>query len=302
MKEMKRLIVYLVLTFAITWALEFLVVKPIAAMEGYGKGIISQLVVAAVMFVPALCVLLTRLFTKEGFRNSQLRFNPGKGRIRYYIIAWLLPPLLLSLGAVVYFLIFPDRFDPGHTYVMQQNAELGVTMTPEQMKTTIIATLFAAVLMSPVLNAVTCFGEEWGWRGYMMPKLLGRMKFLPAVLIGGIVWGLWHAPLIALGHNYGTAYAGAPWTGIAMMCVFCIATGTLFTYWSAKTGNCWPAVIGHGAVNGFAGAPLYYIAENNHTLLGPAGTGLIGGSALLVAAITVIIIQARSSHAGSVQR
>ncbi len=106
-----------------------------------------------------------------------------------------------------------------------------------------------------------------------------KIKFVPAVLIGGLIWGLWHAPLIALGHNYGTEYAGAPWSGIAMMSLFCIVLGCIFTYLSNKTGSVWPAVIGHGAINGFAAAPLYFIADNTHTLLGPSSTGLIGMSA-----------------------
>ena len=296
MKETKKLIIFLVLVFAITWALDFFVVKPIVDERGYGKDMIAQGIVAATMFIPALCVLLTRLFTKEGFKNSKLTFNFGKGRTRYYIIAWLLPSVLCALGAVVYFLIYPGRFDPTHSYIMQQSAEMGVTMTPEQMNQKVILDLIVAVLMAPLLNVITCFGEEWGWRGYMMPKLLGKMKFLPAVLLGGLIWGLWHAPIIAMGHNYGTEYAGAPWVGIAMMCIFCISLGTLFTWWCTKTGNCWPAIIGHGAINGFAGAPLYFIAENNHALLGPISAGIIGGSALIVAAIVVIIIQARQSR------
>jgi membrane protease YdiL (CAAX protease family) len=296
MKETKRLIIYLVLVFAITLALDFFVVKPIVDERGYGNDMIAQGVVAATMFIPALCVLLTRLFTKEGFKNSKLTFNFGKGRTKYYIIAWLLPSVLCALGALVYFLIYPGRFDASHSYIIQQSAEAGVTITPEQMDQKVILDLIVAVLMAPLLNVITCFGEEWGWRGYMMPKLLGKMKFLPAVLLGGLIWGLWHAPIIAMGHNYGTEYAGAPWVGIAMMCLFCISLGTLFTWWCMKTGNCWPAVIGHGAINGFAGASLYFIAENNHALLGPVPAGIIGGSAFIVAAIAVIIIQARQSR------
>ena len=296
MKETKRVIIFLVLTFAISWALEFFVVKPIVDGQGYGKSIIAQGIVAMMMFVPALCVLLTRLLTKEGFRNSKLTFDIGKDRTRYYIIAWLLPPVLCALGAVAYFVIYPARFDPTHSYIIQQSAEMGVTITPEQMEQKVVLDLIVAVLMAPQHNVITSLGEEWGWRGYMMPKLLGKMKFFPAVLVGGFIWGIWHAPLIAMGHNYGTEYVGAPWLGIAMMCLFCIALGTLFTWWCTKTGNCWPAIIGHGAVNGFAAAPMYFIAENNHTLLGPTAAGIIGGSALFVAAIVVIIVQARQSR------
>ena len=165
MKETKRLVIYLALVFAITWALDFFVVAPINEKYGYGKNILAQGVVAATMFIPALCVLLTRLFTKEGFKDTKLAFNLGKGRTRYYIIAWLLPSVLCALGAVVYFLIWPGRFDASHSYIIQQSAEVGVTITPEQMEQKVWLDLVVAVLMAPLLNVITCFGEEWGWRG-----------------------------------------------------------------------------------------------------------------------------------------
>ena len=297
MKETKRVIIYLVLTFAITWALEFLVVKPMVDEAGYGKSVMAQGLVAAMMFVPALCVVATRLLTKEGFKNSRLAVNFKEGRWKSYVAAWLAPSVLCALGAVAYFLIFPGRFDPTHSYIMQQSAEMGVTLTPEQMEQKVVLDLIVAVLMAPLLNVITCFGEEWGWRGYMMPKLRRKIKFAPAVLLGGIIWGLWHAPLIAMGHNYGTEYAGAPWAGIAMMCLFCIALGTLFTWWSERAGSVWPAVIGHGAVNGFAAAPMYFVAANDAPLLGPTVAGLIGGWALLAAAIAVMIIYRRPKKA-----
>jgi len=296
MKETKRLIIYLALTFAITWTLDFFVVYPIAQKYGYGKSVISQGVVAATMFIPALCVLLTRLFTREGFNNSQLTLNLGKGRTRYYLIAWFLPAILCSLGAVAFFLMSPELFDTGHSYLINQNAEMGVTLSPEQIKDKVVIGVIMAVFLSPLLNVITCFGEEWGWRGYMMPKLLGKMKFVPAVIVGGLIWGLWHAPIIALGHNYGTDYAGAPWAGIAMMCLFCVVLGTLFTWWCVKAGNCWPAIIGHGAINGFAGVPIYYLADNKLPLLGPTASGLVGMSALIVAAIVVVALQARQGR------
>lgn len=299
MKETKRLIIYLALTFAITWTLDFLIVKPIIEEQGYGKGIIAQGVVAATMFIPALCVLLTRLLTKEGFKNSQLTLKFGKGRTRYYILAWLLPSVLCSLGGVVFYLMCPELFDPGSGYIHKMNVEAGLP-DPELKSIQIWTAIFSAVLIAPLLNAITCFGEEWGWRGYMMPKLLGKMKFVPAVIVGGLIWGLWHAPIIAMGHNYGTEYAGAPWAGIAMMCLFCIVLGTVFTWWCIKAGNCWPAIIGHGAINGFAGVPLYFLSDNKLPLLGPTASGLVGMSALIVTAIVVVAIQAREARSSAV--
>ena len=71
---------------------------------------------------------------------------------------------------------------------------------------------------------VQCLGEDAGWRGYLLPKLLEFMKPWKAVLLTGVIWGLWHAPVIACGFNYGTAH---PIAGIFAMVVF--STCLLYT-------------------------------------------------------------------------
>ena len=54
----------------------------------------------------------------------------------------------------------------------------------------------------------------------------------------GVIWGLWHAPVILMGYNYGTAYPGAPWAGVLMMCWMTFVTGTWFG-WLALKGDLW---------------------------------------------------------------
>src|SRR5436305_814196 len=53
-----------------------------------------------------------------------------------------------------------------------------------------------ALLLTPL-----AFGEQWGWRGYLLPRLLPLGQW-PALLLSGAIWGLWHAPVILLGYNY----------------------------------------------------------------------------------------------------
>ena len=229
--ETKRIIVFLVLVFAITFGIEFGIIYPLVEQYGYDTNATVTLAVAGVMFIPALCVLLTRLITGEGFRNSWLRPH-FKGNIKYYLFAWLAPSVLITIGAVVYYLCFPEQFDPNSGYIMKTMAEVGgelpANMPP--LKVLIIGQIVTAVLFGPILNFITCFGEEWGWRGYLLPKMAAKMPRIPMLLITGTIWGLWHAPVIAMGHNYGTDYWGYPVVGIAMMCIFCIALGTIFSY------------------------------------------------------------------------
>lgn len=288
--ETKRIIIFLALVFGITFAVEFGIIYPLVGQYGYGTNPIVTLAVAGVMFIPALCVVLTRLITGEGFKNSWLRPH-FKGNIKYYLFAWLAPSVLITIGAVVYYLCFPEQFDPNSGYIMKTMSEVGgelpANMPP--LKVLIIGQTITAVLFGPILNFITCFGEEWGWRGYLLPKMADKMPRIPMLLITGTIWGLWHAPIIAVGHNYGTDYWGFPIVGILMMCVFCIALGTIFSYLCMKTQSCIPGVIAHGAINSFAGAGLFFAATNNNALLGPTPAGIIGGCGLIAAAIIILI-------------
>ena len=88
--------------------------------------------------------------------------------------------------------------------------------------------------------------------------MLKQFKVVPALLLSGLIWGLWHAPLTVMGHNYGVGYPGYPFMGIFAMCLFCIAMGIILSYVTIKTKSCIPAIMGHGTLNGFASAGLMF--------------------------------------------
>ena len=152
------------------------------------------------------------------------------------------------------------------------------------------ATQVVLMCLAPLLNFIPCFGEEWGWRGYLLPKVAQRMKFIPSVLLTGFIWGIWHAPIIVAGHNYGMNYPGYPWWGIIAMCVFCIVCGTLFSYVTLKTESCLPAVFAHGALNGTASIGVLFLANPMayDRFVGPVPTGIIGAAAYIVVAVCIV--------------
>lgn len=289
--EKKRIVIYVALAYGLAWALWFAVVYPM--VNGGGLGTSVQFAIAAGMFAPAIAAALTRLITKEGFKDAWIKPRAFKKTWRYYVLAWFGPLVLVLAGAVLYFLINPADFDPSMGYVIQTTHEqaeaMGVELAidDETIRLTQIASL-ATLVIAPAINAVTCFGEEWGWRGYLLPHLLERFSIIPTLLISGIIWGLWHAPITLIGHNYGLGYAGYPFTGIAAMCLFCIVVGVFMSYVTLRTGSCLPAVFAHGMVNGSAAMGLIFSATGGNPFVGPAPTGIVGGAFFIVAAVFMV--------------
>lgn len=290
----KRILIYLILCFGITWLFEFLVIWPVALSADPSVQSLSQLLLTVVMFFPTLSVLLTRLITKEGLKDSMLMPKSGKRGIPCFLIGWFGPTLLTIVGAIAFFLIFPDRFDPGMGAMRTVLTAQGLEATDALVTMTVASQIVASVLLGPILNALPCFGEEWGWRGYLLPKLLKRMGLLPTLLVSGLIWGLWHMPITMLGHNYGMGYTGYPITGILAMCTFCTVMGVIFSYVTIRTGSCLPAILGHGALNGFASAGILFTDGTRvNPFVGPVPTGIIGGCAFIICAVVMAVLLIR---------
>jgi len=287
-----RILLYIGITFLLTWGYCLLILYPVIKGESINgvPSITAQLLTAAVMFFPALGVLITRLITKEGFRESWLMPNL-RGNIKTYLLAWFGPSILTILGALLYFLIFPDQFDPDCGYMQATLDSMGATAEdiPIPLNLLMVVQGIQGIFLGPIMNFVTCFGEEWGWRGYLLPKLSKRLPLLPTLLISGIIWGLWHAPLTIVGHNYGLGYPGFPFTGIGMMCLFCITLGVFMSYVTLKTGSCIPAILSHGAVNGFAALGIYFTHNGGNAFIGPAPMGIIGMIPFMILAVILTV-------------
>lgn len=286
----KRIILYLLITFILTYAVEIGVIWRLVGSKDIAFNGTARLITSVVMMFPAIGVILTRLITKEGFQKHLLKWTWNKKNTKYYLLAWIGPVVLTLLGGLVYFLIFPERFDINMGYLVSVYKESGITVSGAAVRTTILSQMAASLVLAPILNCIACFGEEWGWRGYLLPKMGTKFKLIPMLLINGVIWGLWHAPLTIVGHNYGLEYAGYPYLGIFAMCIFCIVLGIFFSYVTMKSGSCIPAIIAHGAVNGFASTCVYFTDNGGNALVGPSITGIVGGIPFIITVVILLVL------------
>ncbi len=280
---MKRVWIYIAFTFGITWTMWIVAGIFTGAFEnGMGSTPIMMIVVALGMFVPLIGALLTNVVMgRENRLNLCLRPRIT-GNVKYYLLAWFAPTIVSVLGAVVFFLINPSLFDAtaGAFVQLVISADTTGAITEQMASLLLIVQAGFAISIAPFINMIPAFGEEVGWRGMLFPALCEKFSARTAVLISGVVWGLWHAPVIIMGHNYGTGYWGYPVLGILSMVVFCTAMGSCLSYLRVRTQSVWPCALAHGAANAVAGISIYFCVVGN-TLTGPTPAGIIGGIPLI---------------------
>lgn len=234
--EAKRLVIFLLLTFAISWIPAYIFNKVFGYYEWFETNKMPVLF-WIVGYAPAIANIITRKLTNEGWHNSMLHLNIN-GNIRYYITA----VLTISVIGIFQGILATLTIGGGNW------SDIGKNINFSQVLTAIFTILATAPLM-----AFNTFGEEFGWRGYMNPKMESLFGTTGTIIIGGIIWGFWHAVLTVEGHNFGTDYKGYPYLGIIFMCFSCTFMGIILMWLTKKTNSVYPAAIYH-AMNNFGGA------------------------------------------------
>jgi membrane protease YdiL (CAAX protease family) len=125
--------------------------------------------------------------------------------------------------------------------------------------------LINAPLAGLTINAIAAFGEELGWRGFMQRYLPG-WGFWRGNAVIGVIWGLWHAPLILRGHNY----PEHPHWGVAMMVGFCLLLSPLLAHVRERSDSLYTTAVAHGMLNATGGV-MVFVAGAGDLLRGPAG-------------------------------
>lgn len=265
--EKKRLLIYLGLAFGMAWLVFFVFILTGHTWSGSTPELISLLSLG--MLAPTAAHIITRKITGEGFRLSgkdsmMLGIDLKGKKWLFFPVAVILPVIYATLGDVIIWLSCPEAFG----------------ITDVRPFVAIIYPLLAVV--SGVVLSFAALGEELGWRGYMMPKLIELIGMPKAIITGGIIWGLWHAPLTCVGHNYGMDYPGFPYVGIILMCLMCMALGTVLTYVTIKTGSIWPAAFMHAINNS---SPSVMVVFMNHDVKIPIWIHALSNIPLILLAI-----------------
>ncbi len=258
-----RVIIFSVMANSLAWLVDVISLH----LGGTGNHMLFPALLLVAQFAPGISAgIMLDTISRDGPGFVGLRW----GDKRYLAIAY---GLMLAIAVVTFsltVLVGWGRIDSGATSLKTLLNTLGFAFdipSPVLLGTVV----FSALTVGMLVTLLSAFGEELGWRGYLLTNLLplGKMR---ACLITGVIWGVWHAPGIMMGN----LYPGYPYLGTLMITVMCVLLGIIFGWLRIASGSLWPAVVAHAALNTMllAYLPSFLVTGVNPVLGG--GTGVIG--------------------------
>ena len=210
----KEIITYVILTFFLSLIGYYLVINSKVI------GISPFIAMLCLMWCPALSAIITSLAYEKNIRGIGWKL----GRVRWLVIGYTLPICYSTLAYGIIWLFGFAIINPNYQF-----------------------NIFSLIILGTLFNIAFAAGEEIGWRGFLVPhlyKLTG--SFTKTSLITGIIWSVWHFPLIISG----VYLAKMP---MDFQLLFLVITVTAMTFpisWlRLKSGSVWPAVLLHASHN-----------------------------------------------------
>lgn len=275
-KISKKALFYVLLTYALSWTIG--IAFPL--LGGKWNTASATTVALVYMFMPALAAAIIQ---REIFKDPLTPLGISFKWNRWFVVGWLAPPLI-AFAALGVGLLFPNvTFSAGMEGMYERFSNY---LTPEQIQQMkeqaeafpvhpIWIGLVQALIAGITVNAIAGFGEELGWRGLLQKELSG-MGFWTSSLLIGLIWGVWHAPLILQGHNY----PENPVVGVFMMICWTMLLSPLFSLVRLKSGSVIAAAVMHGTLNASYGLAIMVLKGGSELLVGL--TGLAGFIVLVV--------------------
>ena len=272
---------FLVLTFGISWGgVSFLWFLDVNLATAAGQGIGS----AVFMGAPAVAAIVILRFRGKSIRESCGLYL---GQIRWIILAWVAPVGLVAVMIGVG-LLLPETTLTGEysAFFLElgqtSNEATGTIADLDSTGVSLVVFLGGfGLVLGGTLFALVALGEELGWRGLLLTEL-SPLGFWKVSLVTGLIWGIWHAPLILLGLQF----SNEPVIGIFLMTTATVVLAPLYTYLTVRARSVFAATFFHGSF--FLGVfTSVYFAEGNELVVSPFGVvgivAALAGIATLVA-------------------
>jgi membrane protease YdiL (CAAX protease family) len=251
----RGLAVYFALVVVISGGLEaYIIINPEFFQTPIG--------VLALMWSPAAASVIARLVLREGFSDVSFRFG-GLRTLPWYALGLGVP---LAVGILAY----------GAAWLTGLVGVQGGAVA-------FLVGLVSAATWIAIYGFIFRAGEEIGWRGYMLTRLIDAGVPRP-LLVSGLIWALWHLPLIFAG-----IYAAGPNPTLSAVLFVGTVTSIAFVFarMRLETGSIWPVIFAHSAWNSIIQGPFDGAMKGPNAALWTGESGIFTVIVLFVVAVLV---------------
>jgi uncharacterized protein len=258
---MNGIFAYLAIAFGVAWGL-----WGTLWMNGIsGTDPLFQWMSLPAVFAPALgSFVVRRWITCEGFTDISHRINVRR-HWRYYLFAWLSPLMITAVIVSLAIVLGISQPDFSLQRFLHHNAPLAKI---DSLPDSIFLLSIPATIIQALPVALLTWGEEFGWRGYLQIRLFANQP-LKAAIATGLIWGIWHYPIILMGFER----YDDPILGLLQFPVFTILLSIIFGWLQRRTKSLASACLAHGATNAIGGSltTLLFLGGPNWMVVNYAG-------------------------------
>jgi len=252
------------------------------------------------MPIPLYTLLLAKYFFKVPINFSDFIdiYDISSKKIIYTVFVFLLWVVILLVVTILAGFYFPHVFSAIVESKSQIIDNIGsisggkffnLVGIPSSAIIAICFSILSAVIAGLTINLVFGIAEEVLWRGYLW-KELESWHFVAKNFFIGILWGLWHTPLLFFGYCYGVRKSIPT---VIFFVIFCICFSYLYGMIAEKTKNALYSGMFHAIFNGFAGIFMIILVTYNPFLDG--SFGVLSMISILISAIFIHAILSSSS-------
>lgn len=290
----KKINLFILLTFGISWT-----VWGILKFSNIQFGNIWESIIIAGLYMPGPAIatfIIQKFIYKESFKSFGWSFD--KKAIKWLLITPLIYVVLILLTFLVIGVFgntdlihqfgkldfSQEGFNARFIDIIKDSVDINTIKLPNLSSLLMFfISIVGAIIAGATINVPFMFGEEFGWRGLLL-KETQKLGYLKSSIFIGIIWGIWHLPLILMG---GLNYPEYPYFGIIMMCFFTISLSPIFSYIRFKSKSILFACMFHGMINGTGALFMLYVSNANELFSSLAGWAGIIANILIIIGIYI---------------
>jgi membrane protease YdiL (CAAX protease family) len=233
-KAEKKIAAFLGITLSVSCLFYFLIISS-GSLNASG-GLYTLLL----MWTPGVAGIITQLIFEHSLKG--MGWKPGK--FKYLALAYIIPVIYCIVVYGITWSTGLGSFAPAAFLKAVSVSYPGVSGTKG-----LVIVIAVMSTLGVITSLISAMGEEIGWRGLLVPEMAKVMPFTRVGLISGVIWALWHMPLI-LFADY--KLPGVPvWYGAVMFLLMVVGISFVFAWLRLKSGSLWTAAILHASHNLF---------------------------------------------------